>query len=41
MDKENKEPAYLRQIFPKTVEANMKGGIFVSPQITPIRRTKL
>jgi hypothetical protein len=41
MDKESKQPAYLRQIFPKTGEANIKGGSFVSPQITRIRRTRL
>jgi len=41
MDKESKGPAYLRQTFPKTGEANMKEGIFFSPQITPIRRTRL
>jgi len=41
MDKKSKGPAYLRQIFPKTDEANMKEGNFLSPQITPIRRTRL
>jgi len=41
MDKESKGAAYLRQIFPVRDEADMKEGIFVSPQITPIRRTRL
>jgi hypothetical protein len=41
MDKESKGPAYLRPTFRKRYEANTKEGIFIGPQITPIRRKRL